>query len=110
MPLTKLDTIAALVVVDLQKFVLGMPTMHPVGEVIGRTVQLVAAFRGRGLPIVLVRVTGAYPGGRTESGVSKTMPPGAWSEPIPEMESRPEDLIVYKPRADAIIGSSLEYD
>jgi hypothetical protein len=30
MPLTKLDTITALVVIDLQKVMLGLPTVHPV--------------------------------------------------------------------------------
>lgn len=110
MPLTTLDTVASLVVIDLQKFVLSMPTAHPVGEIINRAAQLVSAFRERGLPVVLVRVTGAYPGGRTESGVSKTMPPGAWSELIPEMEPQPGDLVICKPRADAFIGTSLEYD
>jgi hypothetical protein len=32
MPLTKLDTTAALVVIDLQKGVVGLPTVHITGE------------------------------------------------------------------------------
>jgi nicotinamidase-related amidase len=59
MPLTKLDAIPALVVIDLQKGIVAMPAVHPVGEIIARTAQLARVFRERGLPIVLVRVTGA---------------------------------------------------
>ena len=61
MPLTRLDTSAALVVIDLQKGIVGLPTVHPAGEIIGRTAQLARAFRERGLPVVLVNVTSALP-------------------------------------------------
>ena len=61
MPLTKLDTTAALVVIDLQKGIVRLPTVHPVGEIIGRAAQLARAFRKRGLPVVLVNVTGPEP-------------------------------------------------
>ncbi|MGC1673630.1 MAG: hypothetical protein WA739_15320, partial [Candidatus Acidiferrales bacterium] len=58
MPLTKLDTNAVLIVIDLQKGVVGMPVAHPIGEIVGRAAQLALAFRERGLPLVLVNVTG----------------------------------------------------
>jgi nicotinamidase-related amidase len=67
MPLTKLDTTAALVVIDLQKGVVGLPTMRPAAEIIGRAAQLARTFRERDLPVVLVNVTGAAPG-RTDAG------------------------------------------
>ena len=70
MPLTVLDTNAALIVIDLQKGIVGLPTVHPAGEIIGRAAQLARAFRERGLPVVLVNVTGAAPG-RTEAGPRK---------------------------------------
>jgi len=57
MPLTKLDTTPALVVSDLQKGIVGLPTVHPAGEIIGRAAQLARAFQypiakivGSGLP------------------------------------------------------------
>ena len=53
MPLTKLDLVPALVVIDLQKGVVGLPTVRPATEIIGRTAQLASAFRERGLPVVL---------------------------------------------------------
>lgn len=36
MPLTKLDTTAALIVIDLQKSIVGLPPVPPAGEMIGR--------------------------------------------------------------------------
>jgi len=36
MPLTKLDTATALIVIDLQKGIVGLPNVHPVGEVVKR--------------------------------------------------------------------------
>jgi nicotinamidase-related amidase len=67
MPLTKFDSTAALVVIDLQKGIVGMATVHPIREIIARVAQLAPLFRERGLPVVLVNVTGAAPG-RTDAG------------------------------------------
>ncbi|MGC8643733.1 MAG: isochorismatase family protein, partial [Isosphaeraceae bacterium] len=57
-PLTAIDAAPALVVIDLQKWVVGLPTVHPVGEVLSRTARLARAFRERRPPVVLVRVVG----------------------------------------------------
>jgi nicotinamidase-related amidase len=57
MPLTQLDPTAALIVIDLQKGIVGMPTAHPIAEIVERNAQLARAFRERGLPVVLVNVT-----------------------------------------------------
>ena len=66
MPLTRLDPMAALLVIDLQKGVTGMPAVHPMEEIVGRTAQLARAFRERKLPVALVNVTGMAPG-RTDA-------------------------------------------
>ena len=59
MPLTQLDATPALIVIDLQKGVIAVPTVHPIGDIISqRAAQLARAFRRRGLPVVLVNVTG----------------------------------------------------
>ena len=107
MPLTKLDTIAALVVIDLQKGIVGMPTAHPAGEIISRTAQLARAFRERGLPVVLVNVSGRAPG-RTEAGAPKLSFPPDWTELVPELEQQPSDYLVTKQRVGAFIGTSLD--
>jgi len=54
MPLTKLDTNASLVVIDLQKGIVDLPTVHPGAEIVARVARLARAFRERGLPVVLV--------------------------------------------------------
>ena len=107
MPLTKLDTTSALVVIDLQKGIVGLPTVHPVGGIIGRTAQLARAFRERGLPVVLVNVTGRAPG-RTDAGAPKFSFPADWSELVPELQQHPEDHLVSKQRWGAFIGTSLD--
>jgi nicotinamidase-related amidase len=107
MPLTQLDTTAALIVVDLQKGIVGLPTVHPVGEVVGRSAQLARAFRERGLPVVLVNVSGRAPG-RTDAGAPKFSFPPDWTELVPELEQQPGDYIVTKQRIGAFIGTSLD--
>jgi nicotinamidase-related amidase len=107
MPLTQLDATAALVVIDLQKGVVGLPTVHPVGEIIGRAAQLARAFRERGLPVVLVNVTGAAPG-RTDAGIPKFSFPADWTELVPELEQHPSDQLVTKQRWGAFNGTSLD--
>ena len=107
MPLTKLDSAAALVVIDLQKGIVSLPTVHPASEIIGRTAQLARTFRERGLPVVLVNVMGRAPG-RTDAGAPKFSFPADWSELVPELQQHPDDHIVSKQRWGAFIGTSLD--
>jgi nicotinamidase-related amidase len=107
MPLTKLDSAAALIVIDLQKGIVALSTVHPVAEIIGRTAQLARAFRQQGLPVILVNVTGAAPG-RTDAGPRNlsSFPPD-WTELVPELEQRSDDYLISKQRVGAFIGTSL---
>ncbi len=107
MPLTTLDTHAALIVIDLQKGIIGLPTVHPAAEIVGRAAQLARAFRKRGLPVVLVNVTGRAPG-RTDAGPPKFSFPPDWSELVPELERQPDDHLVSKQRVGAFIETSLD--
>jgi nicotinamidase-related amidase len=107
MTLTQLDTTAALIVIDLQKGIVGLPTVHPAGEIVGRAAQLARAFRDRGLPVVLVNVAGRAPG-RTDAGAPKFSFPPDWTELVPELEQQPSDHIVTKQRVGAFIGTSLD--
>ena len=47
MPLTKLDTTAALIVIDLQKGIIALATVHPTAEIIGCAAQLARFPRAR---------------------------------------------------------------
>jgi nicotinamidase-related amidase len=62
MPLTQLDANTALIVVDLQKGIVGYPLIDPVGPVIEHSQKLSDVFRQKGLPVVLVNVAGGAPG------------------------------------------------
>jgi nicotinamidase-related amidase len=107
MPLTTLDTTAALIVIDLQKGIAGLPTAHPPAEVIARAAQLARAFRAASLPVVLVNVTGRAPG-RTDAGLPKFSFPPDWTELVPELEQQPGDHLVTKARVGAFLGTSLD--
>lgn len=107
MPLTKLDSVAALVVIDLQKGIVGMPTVHPSGEIVARTARLARAFRGRGLPVVLVNVTGRAPG-RVDAAIPKFAFPPDWAEIVAELEQQPSDQVITKQRVGAFIGTPLD--
>jgi nicotinamidase-related amidase len=108
-PLTQFDTTAALVVIDLQKGVAGLPMAHPAGEIIGNAARLARAFRERSLPVVLVNVTGIAPG-RTDAGRPKFSFPPDWTELVPELEQQPGDLLITKQRVGAFLGTTLDAD
>jgi nicotinamidase-related amidase len=107
MPVTKLDDTAALIVIDLQKGIVGIPTAHPTSDIVDRSAQLARAFRKRGLPVVLVNVVAAAPG-RTEAPRPKLAFPDGWTELVPELDQQPEDYLVSKQRRGAFIGTSLD--
>jgi nicotinamidase-related amidase len=109
MPLTKLDPVAALIVIDLQKGIVGLPTAQPAAEIVERSARLARAFRERGLPVVLVNVTGRAPG---RTSFTRPMPPFPpdWTELVPELEQQPGDILISKLRVGAFIGTSLDGD
>lgn len=107
MPLTTLDAHAALIVIDLQKGIVSLPTVHPTSEIVARSAQLARAFRARGLPVVLVNVTAAAPG-RTDAGPRKLAFSDDWAELVPELEPRPDDILISKQRVGAFIGTPLD--
>lgn len=107
MPLSQLDEKAALIVIDLQKGIVGLPLLHPGAEIVERSAELARAFRVKGLPVVLVNVTAGAPG-RTDAGSPKFAFPEGWDELVPELEQAPEDILVSKQRVGAFIGTELD--
>jgi nicotinamidase-related amidase len=96
MPLTTLDPTTALIVIDLQKGLIGRSFIHPIGEILERTRALIDAFHARHLPVVLVTVNGRLPG-RTEQGPRTALTFSEdWSELVPELGQQPNDLVVTK--------------
>ncbi|MFH9724331.1 isochorismatase family protein [Streptomyces sp. NPDC017254] len=111
MPVTTVDPTPALVVIDLQKGMWERDTAHPLGEVVERSVALAEAFRRYGLPVVLVNVTGGAPGRTDESAAAadegEEEPSAGWSDLMPELGARPDDLRVTKRRWGAFHATDL---
>lgn len=107
MPLSKLDPIPALILIDLQNGIVASPTAHPAAEIVARAASLAKAFRAKGLPVVLVNVTGAAPG-RTDAGWPKLQLPPNWAELVAELDQQPGDILISKQRWGAFLGTTLE--
>jgi nicotinamidase-related amidase len=108
MPLTTLDPNTALLVVDLQKGIVGSPLIHPIDVVVKHTRALIDAFRAHQLPIVLINVAGVAPG-RTEQPrrLAHVLPEG-FTDFIPELDPQPDDIIVTKRTWGAFANTDLE--
>lgn len=110
MALTVLDPRTALVVIDLQKGITGLPTAHPAEDVLEHSAELAAAFRAHGLPVALVNVTGGAPG-RTESGGAGSGERAAdWAELREELGAGPDDILVTKKTWGAFHGTGLDME
>ena len=95
MPLTTLDPNMALIVIDLQKGIVGSSFVHPIADVISRNRALIDAFRAQQLPVVLVNVAGRAPG-RTEQPPRLPAMPEGWTDLIPELDRQPGDIVLTK--------------
>jgi nicotinamidase-related amidase len=62
MALSTIDPQTALVVVDLQEGITALPAAHPIDRVLAHASALRDAFHARGVPVVLVNVSGGSPG------------------------------------------------
>lgn len=107
MPVTTLDPKTALIVIDLQQGIVSYPTVHPSAEVVRNASALAAAFRRRGLPVVLVNVAATAPR-RTQQKRPALDRPANWSELVPELGRVPADLLVTKSSWGAFVGTDLD--
>jgi nicotinamidase-related amidase len=107
MPVTALDPKTALILIDLQKGVVGLPTAHPTNEVVNHARGLADAFRRHGLPVVLVNVDGGAPGRAEQARRIQDLPAG-WTELVPELNQQPTDHTVTKRTWGAFTNTGLE--
>ena len=107
MPVTALDPKTALIVIDLQKGIAALTGAHPMAEIIERSSALAAAFRQRGLPVVLVNAVGVAPG-RAEQSRGLDGLPAEWFELVPELNAQPGDILVTKRTWGAFTNTDLE--
>jgi nicotinamidase-related amidase len=115
---TVIDKNTALVLIDLQKGIVGMPLALPVQPVLDNATKLVTAFREANLPIVIVNVN---PVGATWTKVriqatspASTQTPeeaAAWLktfiEIIPEIGATEQDIYITKRTWNAFYGTPL---
>ena len=109
MPITVLDPVPALVVIDLQKGIVANPALaHPAADICARAGKLAKAFRACGLPVVLVNVEGAPPG-RTDANRRFAPGPG-FSDFVPELQQQASDHVVTKHQWGAFHGTTLDHN
>ena len=107
MALTTLDPVTALIVVDLQRGLMGSTFIHPIADIVTRAQNLIAAFRQQRLPIALVNVDGTAPG-RTERPRRIQKLPDSWTELLPELGRQADDIVVTKRTWGAFASTDLE--
>jgi len=105
MPLD-IDPRPALIVIDLQAGTLSNPTVHPAADIVANSVELLDAFREKGLPVVLASVVGS-PAGRNNYGGGAREYPTEFSALAPELNQQPTDLIVTRNTWSAFAGTDL---
>lgn len=107
MAATTLDPRTALVLIDLQKGITALPTVHPADEIVERGTRLAEAFRKHGLPVVLVRVVATPPGRADVAGHAGEFP-AEFTELRPELGCTDDDIVVTKRQWGAFHGTDLD--
>ncbi|HUN66618.1 MAG TPA: hydrolase [Bacteroidota bacterium] len=105
----------ALVVIDLQKGIAGMPVEpHPAGEVVRNAALLAQTCRRHEMPVVLVRVTPSADGKdmlrpEADNTMQAVFPrPADWADIVPELGPRPGDIVITKRQWGAFHGTELD--
>jgi len=105
----------ALVVIDLQKGITGMPGEPYAGQfVVANAARLADAFRANGMAVFLVRVKRSAdmkdslkPITDTPSPPPSVLPPD-WSEIVPELGPKEGDMVITKKQWGAFFGTELD--
>ncbi len=106
----------ALVVIDLQKGIVGMPAQpHSTSEVVSNAAKLADAFRKNGMKVFLVHVTSSpeerpKPTADIEafSSSAATQMPKDWDEIVPELGPKDGDIVITKRQWGAFYGTDLD--
>ena len=104
----------ALVVIDLQKGIVGRQTApHAADGVVKNAAALAAAFRKNGMPVFLVRVAFSADGKDmlrpvVDAPWPTQSPPPDWTEIVTEMVPKPGDFVITKHQWGAFHGTELD--
>jgi nicotinamidase-related amidase len=111
----KIDlTHAALVLIDLQKGITGIPLApHSGADVIRQAVKLANRFRQAKAPVVLVNVNFSPDFGdavkvETDLVMPRSERAADWAEIVPELGPQPGDILVTKRQWGAFYGTELD--
>jgi nicotinamidase-related amidase len=114
MPITIIDPSSALVVIDLQKGIAAMPTVHPSAQIIAHSARLVQAFRQKQRPVCFVHVYWA-PDFADAVKTRNQSPGGArkmdsdFYDFVPELAVNPaKDIVIHKRNWGAFYGTDLD--
>jgi len=120
--ITAIDLQTALVLIDLQKGIVGMPTAHPAADIIAKSADLLKACRAANFPVVVVNV---YPLGAPWT-LTRTQSPGLPKDPeaikqakaqmeqngffdiVPEIEVLENDIRITKSGWNAFYNTTLD--
>jgi nicotinamidase-related amidase len=110
---TALDPQTALVLIDLQKGITRLPTIHPAAAVLANTARLAARFRVLRLPVVLVRVAySANEADRLRLRVASARSTGPLAPDYSELENgldqQASDILITKRQWGAFFGTDLD--
>jgi len=113
MPALTLDRRTALVLIDLQKGITSLPTIEPSDAIVANSARLAAAFRSRGLPVVLVRTAHSADGRdrlapRTDAPAISIKRDADFSDLSPELGLGGNDIVITKRQWDAFFGTELD--
>ncbi len=106
----------ALVVIDLQKGIVGRQTAPYESDIVVKNAAALAdAFRKIGLPVFLVRVAFSLDGKdvlrpRVDTPWPTQTPPPDWADIVPEMGPKPGDFVITKHQWGAFYGTELDLE
>jgi nicotinamidase-related amidase len=106
----------ALVVIDLQKGVVGRQTAPYAADVVVKnTASIAEAFRKQGMPVFLVKLAFAADEKDRLSPVCDTPRPAQalspdWTEIVPELGPKPGDFVITKRQWGAFYGTELDLE
>ena len=108
-----LDPKTALVLIDLQRGITALPTVHSSDAVVAAAGRLVRAWHDRALPVIAVHVNyspdfGEVLSARTDSVAPPVVPAPDFAELRPELGLRASDLLLTKRGWNAFYGTELD--
>jgi nicotinamidase-related amidase len=105
---------SALVLIDLQRGIVTMPTVpHTASDVVARGAELAERFRAHGALVVLVHVDPGPNGElmpRPATDIPRQFPPPKpdWTQLVPELGPEPGDVVVTKHQPNAFYSTDLQ--